>query len=303
MCILHDQDEYGIIRWPLKQIAQAVHTSVSSLRKLVEKEVLKGADPGETCDAFTYTPRSGRKDGPPVTLVEAQAGPIWYSSRMVRDEYLRRVRGDSEPSPDPSPKGGMGAGKNPAPNPSPSHASTRPARPSSSFSDPDPSTVSSNGSFVLPRKDLGSTEENYTPPKNGGGEAPLKTPEQIQNFAIWDLGIQALRASGITDQNARSFIGRQMKHHGRAAVAAAVIETLAQGPVAPLEYIVAVLQKRGTEKQNGNGNGTNQTGTHQTAAERRNAATVRNRERARELRGLGDGSVESVLRRESGQAS
>jgi len=53
----------------------------------------------------------------------------------------------------------------------------------------------------------------------------------------------------------------------------------------------------------GNGNGTSQTGTNQTAAERRSAAVIRNRDRARELRSLGDGPVESVLRRESRPAS
>jgi len=308
MCVMHDQDEYGVIRWPLKQLAQAVHASPAALRKLVEKQILKGADPGQTCEPLIYTPRSGRKDGPPVTLVEAQPGPIWYSSRMVRDEYLRRIRGEGEPkgppdsSPDLSPKGGMGASKNFAPNPSPSHASGRPLRPSSSFSDPSSSSGSEDRSFVDSSEDPVFERNKNTQPKNGCGEAPLKTPEQIENFAIWNLGIQALRASGVTDHNARSFIGRQLKQYGRAPVAAAMIETLAQTPVAPLEYIVAVLKKRGTENQNGSGNGTSQSGPHQTAAERRNAATIRNRERAAELRRLGNGSVESLLRRESGQA-
>lgn len=46
--------------------------------------------------------------------------------------------------------------------------------------------------------------------------------------------------------------------------------------------------------------GTNQPQPHQTAAERRNAATLRNIERARELRSGSDGSVEPLLRRQSG---
>lgn len=50
---------------------------------------------------------------------------------------------------------------------------------------------------------------------------------------------------------------------------------------------------------NGNGNGTNQPGTYQTAAERRNAATVRNLERARQLRSGGDGTIDDVLRGQS----
>jgi hypothetical protein len=248
MCILHDQDEYGLIRWPLKQIAQAVHTSLSSLRKLVDKEVLKGADPGSTCEALIYTPRSGRKDGPPVTLVEAQPGPIWYSSRMVRDEYLRRVRGDSDPSPDPSPKGGISAGKRFTPNPSPSHASPHPAGPSSSVSDPDPPSVSRDPSFLNLSGDPDFEGNKDTQPKNGCGETPSKTPEQVANFAIWNLGVEALKASGVTDKNARSFLGKQQQTYGRFATANAVVEALAQNAIAPLEYIVAVLRTGSGER-------------------------------------------------------
>lgn len=95
MCLLHDQEEYGVLRWPLKEIAQAVGTTLPKLKGLTTKGVLKGADAGETCAAYIYTPRSGRKDGEPVTLVPEQQGPIWYSSRMVRDEYVRTNAGAS----------------------------------------------------------------------------------------------------------------------------------------------------------------------------------------------------------------
>lgn len=93
LCLMHDQEEYGVLRWTLKEIAEAAHCKVSELRALREKGVLKGADKGETCTSQIYVPRSGRKDGPPVTLIEAQAGPIWYSSRMVEDEYKRKHSG------------------------------------------------------------------------------------------------------------------------------------------------------------------------------------------------------------------
>lgn len=94
LCLLHDSDEYGLLRWPLKEISQAAGASMSHVRELVEKSVLKGVDKG-LCDPFIYTPRSGRKDGDPVTLVQVQDGPVWYSSRMVKDEYVRTVRGES----------------------------------------------------------------------------------------------------------------------------------------------------------------------------------------------------------------
>ncbi len=113
LCILHDQEEYGIVRWPLAEIAQAVGVTKTKLKRLVDKGVLKGIDAGSQCDPFIFVPRSGRKDGAPVTLIEQQDGPLWYSSRMVLDEYKRKVRGGiddtSKGTPDPSPKGGIGA--------------------------------------------------------------------------------------------------------------------------------------------------------------------------------------------------
>jgi len=94
MCLLHDQPEYGVLRWPLKEIAQAIGCKPAELKALQVKGVLKGDDK-QLAEPFIYTPRSGRKDGAPVTLVPTQAGPIWYSSRMVRDEYVRTIRADS----------------------------------------------------------------------------------------------------------------------------------------------------------------------------------------------------------------
>ncbi len=92
MCLLHDSEEYGVLRWPLKDVAQALGCKVSALQSLRTKGVLKGADAGERCDAFIFTPRHAGKAGASVTLVDAQDGPIWFSSRMVRDEYLRTLR-------------------------------------------------------------------------------------------------------------------------------------------------------------------------------------------------------------------
>lgn len=94
MCLLHDSEEYGLLRWPLKDIASAASASMPNLRELVAKGVLKGNDKAVTLP-FIYTPRSGRKEGEPVTLVSTQDGPVWYSSRMVKDEYIRTVRGEN----------------------------------------------------------------------------------------------------------------------------------------------------------------------------------------------------------------
>ncbi|MGZ8132560.1 hypothetical protein ACXU40_09230 [Bordetella bronchiseptica] len=94
MCLMHDQEEYGVLRWPLKEVAQAVGCPVGLLKGLASKGVLKGSDSALE-DAFVYTPRSGRKNGDSVELVPTQAGPIWFSSRMVKDEYVRTIRGES----------------------------------------------------------------------------------------------------------------------------------------------------------------------------------------------------------------
>lgn len=250
ICILHDQDEYGILRWPLKQLAQAVHTSVSSLKKLVDMGILRGADTGATCDAFVYTPRSGRKEGKPITLVEAQPGPVWYSSRMVRDEYVRSVRSDNEPKAKdppfgagkkPPPKVGLGADKNLAPNLASSRALA-------SISDSDPISTSDLGSSSLPLNNSVASEKKETLPKNGSGETPSKNPAQIQDFTIWNLGVEKLRAAGMSDRSARSFLGKQIHDYTKSTVARAVTEMLAQDPVEPCEYLVAVLQTGSGER-------------------------------------------------------
>lgn len=92
LCALHDSDEYGVARYPLKELAAEVGANLAHVRELVDKGVLKGSD-GALVEPFIYTPRSGRKDGDPRVLVPAQAGPIWYSSRMVRDEHVRNYAG------------------------------------------------------------------------------------------------------------------------------------------------------------------------------------------------------------------
>ncbi len=133
MCVLHDSDEYGVARYPLKELAQAAGVICGLAKELAAKSVLKGSDT-ELTEPYVYIPRSGRKDGEPVTLVPAQKGPIWFSSRMVRDEYVRTVRGDSgrngeanddAPKPAPKPPKGVDIGpRTPAQSSSSSSSAT-----------------------------------------------------------------------------------------------------------------------------------------------------------------------------------
>lgn len=115
LCALHDSDEYGVLRWPLDEVARSAGVSLKLARELSAKGVLKGADAG--CEPFVYTPFHAGKSGDPVVLIEKSDESCWYSSRMVRDEYLRKKRGgntrfseENQPS-QPSPKGGTGGRK------------------------------------------------------------------------------------------------------------------------------------------------------------------------------------------------
>lgn len=125
MGLMHDSDEYGVLRWPLKEIAQALGCPIALIKELAAKEVLKGCDAGD-CPELVYIPRSGRKDGDPVTLIPEQQGPIWYSSRMVKDDYVRNHAGastrfssdnpkqDNTPSDSPSQRQGERQGDTPS---------------------------------------------------------------------------------------------------------------------------------------------------------------------------------------------
>ncbi len=167
MGLLHDSDEYGLLRWPLKEIAQALGAPMRAVQELVSKGVFKGADRGQ-CEAFVYTPRSGRKDGSPVLLVAAQEGPVWYSSRMVRDEYVRTIRGqetrfgdDPKPAPKTPPKA--------APNPPFGEGQG------------DGSTSSSTSTTSSLRSEVGK------PPRKRDDSPPVERPQEVdeQTWADW----------------------------------------------------------------------------------------------------------------------
>ena len=107
LCVFHDSDEYGLVRWPLADLANASGADMKLVRELVSKGVLKGAESGRVF--FAHTPRHAGKDGEPVTLIDGE-GPIWFSSRMVTDEWRRSVSGGktrfSTTSPDTKPRQG-----------------------------------------------------------------------------------------------------------------------------------------------------------------------------------------------------
>ena len=110
--VLHDMDFYGICRWNLEELCRCAGVPFRCGKELRDKNVLKGSD--GHCEAFIYVPRHGGKDGEPVVLIEENEGPCWYSSRFVRDEYVRQNRGAGsrfQAEPKAEPRGGIGDAK------------------------------------------------------------------------------------------------------------------------------------------------------------------------------------------------
>lgn len=207
MCLMHDQPEYGILRWSLKEVAQAVGCSISLLKGLISKGVLKGDDKSLT-EPFIYTPRSGRRDGQPVTLVGTEDGPIWYSSRMVKDEYVRTIRGESTR---------FGADMGDAPIPPFGDGTSSPSSSSS------PTSVSSV-------------------PNGTGGKPPMLTdPKEI----IFGYGLSMLVNAGTPEKQARSFLGGLAKHHGEPELIDKLRECAKARPLQPLEWLAAALPPTG----------------------------------------------------------
>lgn len=94
LCILHDSDEYGVVRWSLAELGKTAGVPAKIMQELVEKEVLRGGDSGIE-KPYVYVPRSGRRDGEPQELVPATDKPVWYSGRLVKDAYRREHKGAS----------------------------------------------------------------------------------------------------------------------------------------------------------------------------------------------------------------
>ena len=207
MCLLHDQEEYGVARWTLKELAQAVGAPIAKVKALVSKGIMKGADAGSQCDAFIFTPTgSGRKKGDPVTLIGKQDGPLWYSSRMVLDEHKRVIRGEYGNTPKAAP--------NNAPDTAPSRAG-----------------ASSSSSSSLKHSEAIAS----------GGKPPTMTADEI----IFGYGVPLLTGAGIAEKQARSFLGGLRKEHGDGLVIDKLRDCMRAKPLQPLEWLAAALPPGG----------------------------------------------------------
>lgn len=205
MCLMHDSDRYGVLEWSAKEIAQAIGCPMSLLKELIDKGVMKGVEKGE-CDPFIYMPRSGRKNGNPITLIEVQHGPIWFSSRMLKDEYLRTIRGDSTrfgAAPSGSPMGPIGEPKgaapmgvksdgSPSPSPSPSPNTVVKAMMDSKGGGRDKSDDSGAAAPPIPSKRGSRLPEDWVLPKAWGDWA-------LAEFSAWTEETVRLEASKFSD--------------------------------------------------------------------------------------------------------
>jgi hypothetical protein len=219
LCLLHDQEEYGLVRWPLKEIAQAVNCTVAVLRGIVAKGILKGADANEQVEPFVYVPRSGRKDGDPVILVNSQVGPLWYSSRMVKDEYIRTIRGEMsrfgagegetpKGAPKASPKGGLGEGSG------------------------DGSSASSSS----------SASPNTSVPNGTDADAsPLSRDGMSAKEAIFHIAVPWLVERGVPDKSARSLMGGADKQLGSDGAWALAQQFMREQPLEPAAWIAGAI--------------------------------------------------------------
>lgn len=218
MGLLHDSDTYGVLRWPLKEIAQALGAPVKLIQELATKGVMKGSDSSE-CEPFIYTPRSGRKDGDPVLLVPAQPGPIWYSSRMVKDEYVRSIRGDTsrfEESPKYSPK--VPKGETPIKT---------------------PIAIQSDGSTAT------SSPTGISVGKPTGGKPPVDKAKA----ELWKAAVSLLEGQGMPEPQARTFIGKMSKDYPDGDIVLdAVRGAVAEQPADARAYIKATCQRLAGEK-------------------------------------------------------
>jgi hypothetical protein len=227
LCLLHDQEEYGLVRWPLKEIAQAVNCTVAVLRGIVSKGILKGADANEQVEPFIYVPRSGRKDGEPVTLVNAQVGPLWYSSRMVKDEYVRTIRGEMS-------RFGAGDGETPKASPKSS--------PKGGFGE-----VSSDGSSASSSSSASPTTSD---PNGSGAEAPSESGAMTKD-ELWASGKSLLAQSGMPDKQCGTFVGGLVKQYGPDAVMDAVRRAVLERPADPAAFLKATCQHIAGERRPG----------------------------------------------------
>lgn len=216
MCLLHDSDRYGVLTWSLKELAHALGCPLATLRELVAKGVLKGCDSG-FCEPLVYVPRSGRRNGEPVTLVERSPGPIWFSSRMVRDEYVRGVRGDASRFTGPEERGVKDSSK-PSPNPPFGEGMDAPPKAVKSDGSTSPSPPTGITDSSLRSESAAATEPRgkVLPLRGGGGMGEESVGERVRRSHAGEArAILSILKPTLSDERMGQLLGVWARDLGR----------------------------------------------------------------------------------------
>ncbi len=221
---------------------------MTHVRELVEKGVLKGAD--RDAPAYVYRPKHAGKLGEPVILVTADDGPVWYSSRMVRDEYVRQRRGEStrfdsaDNQPSRSPKGGIGDG----------------------FGDGPSTSSSPSGSEAKASAAAGASAavDKSTNPE----------PPAVDRRWLWETAKAILVEAGTSEQSAREFMGALVKDWTEAVAFKAVSAAAAADPkpIDPKGWLIATCKAIKATPSGGQYESAEQTSARLAAEAERHAA-------------------------------
>lgn len=87
-----------------------------------------------------------------------------------------------------------------------------------------------------------SSSSSATAKEKPSAKAGADAPRSRAPDTVWGLGVQMLVSAGMTEPNARSYLGNLNRKHGKEALAQAISSTSAQNPVNPTEYLVKVLE-------------------------------------------------------------
>jgi hypothetical protein len=93
LCLFHDSDEYGVLRWSLKEIAKVIGCRPIILKNLIQHGVLKGSDDPLEKVSFSIQIHSRNQPVQNIKLLDLEQSSIWYSSRLLRDNYIASKRG------------------------------------------------------------------------------------------------------------------------------------------------------------------------------------------------------------------
>lgn len=231
LCVLHDCEEYGVARYPLKELCRAAGVELKHARELVDKGVLKGSDTAPV--RFAWAPSHAGRRGAEVVLVESAGGPCWYSSRFVEDEYKRSVRGqatrfdDSDNQPKRTPKD------------SPKH------QPKGVIGDGEGDGIGDGGGDGASSSSSSST----TPDRQSRSESLPARERSTDRPTAAGLACRLMREAGCTDTNPShpNLLAALGEGVTPEALADTAREAIAAGKQRPFAYAIATARSRHAE--------------------------------------------------------